>query len=165
MANSESTNSPVQSQPDQVVSSKWTLFLSRFFPLIWTIFMGGLVIFFVFFAEWEGLQEPFTPLLAKVLLLGFYLSSLALFYLLFLRLKFVALDKEYVYVSNFLKTYRYTYDSIERIEESQVLFTKRLHFYFPQKTAFGKQITFIPSRYWSYYLEKHPEVTAQLKRD
>jgi len=145
----------------QVVSSRWTFFLKLAFPFLWAIFMGGVTII-ILLSTLQQVQKPFDPLTAKLLVGSFYLSTLGIFYLLFLRIKWVGMTPTHLYVSNFFRSYKYTYDSVERFEETNILLYKRITIHFHDKTKFGKTIFFIRSHYFRYFLEKHPAVLATL---
>lgn len=145
----------------QVVSAKSTLSLKLLLPVFWFCFFGGLTIT-ILFKNLEGIGEPFTPLSARLMMLSFVLSTAGIYYLTFYPIKWVALDLERIYVSNFLKSYQYTYDSIARIEESKFLWWNKVTIHFHQAGQFGTSIVFLSSYYWHYYLRKHPTVLQQL---
>lgn len=145
----------------QVVSSPWTLSLKLLLPTFWFCFIGGLAIILLFYPL-EGLKEPFTPMTARLMVISFGLSTAGIYYLVFRPIKWVSMDTEYIYVSNFIKSYQYTYDSIARVEESRMLFWNKVTIHFHQPTQFGQSIAFFGSYYWYYFLKKHPEVLQQL---
>jgi hypothetical protein len=145
----------------QTVSSRWTFILKLAFPLFWLIFMGGITLL-VCFSPLDNLREPFDPITAKGLVLSFYLTVLLVFYWLFMRAKWVALSETNLYVSNFFRSYKYTYDSLSGFEETNMFIFTRVVLHFHQPTKFGKSIFFVRSYYWKHYLEKHPEVLAQI---
>lgn len=145
----------------QVVSSSWTLTLKLLLPMFWFCFFGGMAIG-LFFVEDEVFREPLTPDTARLIMVSFVVSTLGLYYLTFRPIKWVALDETHVYVSNFFKSYQYTYDSIERIEETKVLFWNRITLHFHQSSQFGSSIVFFGSYYWYYFLKQHPTILRQL---
>lgn len=144
-----------------VVSSRWTLFLKYLLPTFWGCFIGGSA-FVMLFMSLDTIQEPFSPTSARLLVWSFFISTMGILYLLFIRIKWVAVDTEAIYVSNFFKSFKYTYDSIQRIEESKVLFSKRVIIHFHEETQFGKSVYFLSSYYWHYFLKKHPKVLEQI---
>ena len=145
----------------QVVSSPWTLSLKLLLPTFWFCFFGGLAIILLFYPL-DDLKEPFTPMTARLMIISFVLSTAGIYYLVFLPIKWIAMDTEYIYVSNFMKSYQYTYDSIVRVEESRMLFWNKVTIHFHGSTQFGKTIVFFGSYYWYYFLKKHPEILQQL---
>jgi hypothetical protein len=144
----------------QVVSSRWTLLLKMLLPMFWICFFGAMSIA-VLVMDIE-VKDPFTPFSARLMVISFTISTIGLFYLLFMRTKWVALDETHIYVSNFFQVYRYTYDSISAIEETRVLWWRRITIEFHAPTAYGKSIFFISSHYWAYFLEKNPDVMQQI---
>lgn len=123
--------------------------------------MGGLSVI-ICLSPLDELREPFDPLTAKGLIVSFFLTVLLIFYWLFMRAKWVGMTTSHLYVSNFLKSYKYTYDSISGFEEVNMLLFTRVVLHFHQPTKFGKSVFFIRSYYWKYFLEKHPEVLAEI---
>jgi hypothetical protein len=145
----------------QPVSSRWTFFLKLAFPLLWIIIMGGVTVLMLI-SPLENIKEPFSPSTAKAMMIGFYLTVIGLLYLLFMRTHWVGLDTKNIYVSNFFKSYKYTYNSIAKFEEKNMLLYTIVVIHFHQKTKFGKSIYFIRNHYWNYFLEKHPEVIDEI---
>ncbi|MCP4441532.1 MAG: hypothetical protein GY810_21700 [Aureispira sp.] len=143
-----------------VVSSRWTLVL-KFFPMFWGCFMGGTALVMLFISL-DNIQDPFTPTSARLLVWSFFISTMGILYLLFIRIKWVAVDTNAFYVSNFFKSFKYTYDSIDRVEESKILFFRRVIIHFHEKSQFGKSVYFLSSYYWHYFLKQHPEVLKQI---
>lgn len=148
----------------QVVSSKWTLSLKLLLPTFWfSFFVGSLLM--LLFTDLTNIGEPFTPLTARLTMLSFVLSSAGIYYLFFLPIKWVAMDEEFIYVSNFFKSAKYTYDSIDKFEESRFLFWNKVSIQFHNKGIFGQKIIFFRSYYWLYFLKKHPAVLQKLIND
>ena len=110
----------------------------------------------------ESIRDPFSPSTAKAMMIGFYLTVIGLSYLLFMRTVWVGLDTKNIYVSNFFKSYKYTYNSVAKFEEKNMLLYTIVVIHFHQKTKFGKSIFFIRNHYWNYFLEKHPEVIDEI---
>jgi len=145
----------------QVVSSQWTLAFKLLIPTFWFSFFGGLTVIMLFI-DLSDIGEPFSPFSARMMMLSFLLSTFGIYYLLFFKIKWVALDEETLYVSNFRHSYKYTFDSIERIEETKVLFWNKITIHFNKAGKFGKSIVFYASYYWYYYLKEHPKVLEEL---
>ena len=145
----------------QVVSSRWSLALKLLLPTFWFCFFGGATVA-LFFMPLEAIQEPFTPMSARLIMLSFLLSSAAIYYMVFLPIKWVAMDTEKMYVSNFFKSYQYSYDSIKLVEETKFLFWNRVRIHFHESAVFGDSITFYSSYFWHYYLKKNPKIIEQL---
>ena len=145
----------------QVVSSQWTLSLKLLLPSFLFCFGGGGTIIF-FTLPLSGIGEPFSPLSAKLLFFSFYVSAAGLYYIIFCNIKWVALDAEKLYISNFFKSFEYTYDSIAKVEEKRMLVWNKVTIHFHQPGEFGSNIVFFGSYFWHYYLKKHPYILKQL---
>lgn len=145
----------------QIVSSKWTLSLKLLLPTFWfSFFVGSLMI--LIFTDLTNIGAPFTPFTARLTMLSFVFSSAASYYLFFLPIKWVAMDEDFIYVSNFFKSAKYTYDSINGFEESKFLLWNKVSIQFHNKGIFGQNIIFFRSYYWLYFLKKHPAVLEKL---
>jgi len=73
------------------------------------------------------------------------------------------MDTEFMYVSNYFKTYRYTYPSIEEIKERDFLLFHTIHVRLKKAGKFGKKIVFISrSNKLDRFLKHHPAVARQL---
>ncbi|MDC0230573.1 hypothetical protein OAK19_01270 [Aureispira] len=145
----------------QVVSSKWTLSLKLLLPAFLLSFgAAGLIIFFTL--PLDGIGEPFSPLTAKFLFFSFYVSATGLYYIIFGSIKWAALDTEKLYISNFLKSFQYTYDSIAKVEEKKILVWNKVTVHFHEPGEFGSNVVFFSSYFWHYYLKKHPNILKQL---
>lgn len=144
----------------QVVSSKWTMSLKLLLPTFFFCFMVGITAM-LFVSDLE-ISEPFTPMSARLMMLSFLISCAGIYYLLFFRIKWVALDPEYIYISNFKDSYKYTFDSIAKVEETKVLFFNKVTIHFHQSGHLGKTVVFFASYYWHYYLKNNPAILEQL---
>jgi len=141
----------------QTVSSRWTFLFKLALPLFWLVVMGSISLI-VLLSPLETLKEPFSPLTAKLLVVSFFLSILGLLYFLFGKAKWVGMDEQKFYVSNFFMSYKYTYNSIAHFEELNMLLFTAVVVHFHQPTKFGKSVFFVKSYYWKYFLEKHPHI-------
>ncbi|MEM8906416.1 MAG: hypothetical protein AAGD05_01115 [Bacteroidota bacterium] len=139
------------------VSSSATLFLKIVVPTVWIVFFGIFTL-----AMWFSRNEPIgtlSPLTFNIGLTCFFLFGVALLYWALIRLKRVEMDQDFVYVTNYFKTYRYSWDSLEKIEESDYLFFRSVHLFLKQRGQFGKKVTFVASRKrFNEFLADHPDV-------
>lgn len=145
----------------QVVSSRFTLFLKLLLPTVWACFFGGLTIVMMFMPL-DNIGEPFTPLSARIMISSFTVGTIGLMYLFFIRIKWVATADDCFYVSNFMDSRKYTYDSIARIEETKGLIFRRVTIHLHEKGRFGKSFFFFANYYWHYFLKKHPDILSQI---
>ena len=80
-----------------------------------------------------------------------------------MQLKRVDMDEDFMYVSNYFKTFRYTYPSIEKIKERDFLLFYTIHVHLKEAGEFGEKIVFISrSKKLDRYLKAHPKVAEQL---
>jgi len=143
------------------ISSNLTLLLKIFIPTLWISFFGVFTIAFLF----TNIKQLDAFLYYKVGMLIFFLAFTAIFYFTVMQLKRVELDKGHIYASNYLKTYRYSYDSVEKMTERDMwLFTLvKIHLKSPGK--FGKKMSFLlDEAMLKDFLEKNPEMSAELNR-
>lgn len=133
------------------ISSDWTLFYKFFLPTVWAVFFGVIV-----FVAWFYVR---VPLPFRVGFLVFYLVGVLLLSSTLLRLKRVECTDEHLYVTNYFKTYRYTYDSIEKVSAVDFIIFKVVALRFKAKTAFGKRVHFLRRRkVWEEQTIAHPEL-------
>ncbi len=125
------------------LSSNLTLFFKFFVPVFWIVFFGAFTIaVFVYRNEFYG-AIPGQPLRIGAII--FFVSGLFMFYFTLMQLKRVEGNAEYFLVTDYFKTFRYTYDSIEKITESKFAFLKLATIHLKEKGSFGKRMFFITS--------------------
>lgn len=139
------------------VSSSLTLFFALFVPVFWIVFFGAFTVaVFIYSDE----MAVFNSIYFRVGMLVFFLSGVVFLYFTLLRLKRVEVDQDFVYATNFLKTYRYPYHNISRVSETNLILFRLCTIYLVQKGSFGKKIHFLESR---YKFEKALEEYVNLK--
>jgi len=145
----------------QNISSNLTLLLKIFIPTFWITFFGAFTIASLITPNLElGFTSTF---IFRIGLTIFVLIGTSILYFTFIQLKRVDMDDEFMYVSNYFKTYRYSYPSIEKIKERDFLLFHTIHVHFKEKGEFGKKIVFLSrSDKLNRFLRKHPEVAQQL---
>jgi len=146
----------------QRVSSNLTLLLKLFIPIFWSVFFGAFTI-----ALWLEDHVVTGALPIEYLRYGmtiFFLIGMALFYFTVVQLKRVEMDAEYLYTTNYIKTARYPWQQVEKIDEKDYMLFKTGHVYLKENGIFGKKLTFLISSYrLQGFLNKHPEVVAHLE--
>ena len=139
------------------VSTSASLFLKLVFPTVWMVFFTTLLIGSLF-----SDYDFFGPFPARTFQLGlalFILIGVSILYWMVLRLKRVDMDKESFYVTNYFKSYRYTYDSLENIKERDYAVILVVDLFLKEPGSFGKKMTFVASRNrYKAFVEKHPEL-------
>jgi hypothetical protein len=147
----------------QRISSNATLALNIFFPIFWIVFFGSLTVA-LFLTDSPSGGLSLGPI--KWVMLAIYLSGLVVLYLTLLKLKRVELDETHVYVSNYFKTYRYTYASVESLEISEFLFLSVGILRLRQAGRFGRRITFVMARaMYDDFIQSHPEIGQRLRAE
>ncbi len=127
----------------QRISTNLTLFLKFFVPVFWIVFFGSVTVAallydFEYFGDMPARQF-------RLGVLAFYLSGLALLAFTLMRLKRVEADAHFFYVTNYFKTARYPFESIDKAVESRLVFFHIISLHFSQPGIFGKRATFIAS--------------------
>lgn len=134
---------------------KWLL------PVLWTSFFGGLALIVLIAFPFDN-TGPIRPWMVKILTTSFFLSSLGVIFLLYGRIKRVDFGDTHFYVSNYFQTYRYTYDSILKMELRKGLFSRPVVVHFHERSSFGQQITFLASHRLEEFLREFPEIAEQI---
>src|SRR5690554_583171 len=122
------------------ISSSLTLFFRIFVPVFWVVFFGA---FTIGLLVTSNLPVVLDNLYFRIGLVLFYLTGLAFLYFTVLRLKRVEIDPDFVYVTNYLKTYRYPFHNIESIREINLFLFHVATIRFREKGSFGKKIHFL----------------------
>jgi hypothetical protein len=143
------------------VSSTWTLFLKIFLPTFWIVFFSafaGIAIFLE--SETIPYFGTFSFKAGSVL---FIFAGLVVLYFSLVRLKRVEFGNEKFFVTNYFKTYRYSYESIEKITEIDMVLVCVTFIHFFQKTAFGKKVFFIKrKKVWNEFIRLNPHYFAHI---
>lgn len=144
------------------VSTNWTLFLKFFIPVFWIVFFGAVTIAVLLYQfEYIGDIPAVNFRIGMVL---FFVSGLLLMLFTLMRLKRVELSTESVFVTDYFKSRKYTYDSIEEISISRFLFFATANIRLHQKGTFGKNMVFVPNlELFRYFLTQHPEVFSKVR--
>ena len=144
----------------QNISSNLTLFLKIFIPTLWIVFFGLFTIASLLTTEEISIVTNST---FRIGLLIFFTTGCTILYFTLIQLKRVDMDSEFMYVSNYFKTYRYSYPSIEQIKERDFLLFHTIHVYLKEPGKFGKKFVFVSrSNKLDRFLKHHPLVANQL---
>jgi len=66
-------------------------------------------------------------------------------------------------VSNYLKTFSYDYEDIEKIDEQNYIVFRLITISLKSKGSLGRKMSFIPSyKNYEYFVNKHPELFGHL---
>jgi hypothetical protein len=149
-----------------VVSSNWTLFFKLLLPVFWGVFWGSCA--FMFWVAMPTDENPGTmsPLSIKILISSFFLTSTGLIYYLFGSLKRVEFAEDFFYVTNYFKTYRYTYDSIETIEDGKKFMGfQPAAILLKEKSSFGKSIPLLATDKLYTFLKENDSILNSISTD
>lgn len=142
------------------VSSSFTIFLKIFIPTVWIIFFGAFTLFILLTGRGAGIIALPGVKIGAVI---FYALGFLLLWTTIMDLKRVELADDHFFVTNYFKTYRYTYDSLSRINEIDLLVLTVVVFTFVEKSSFGKKISFMSrGKVWKDYIEANPDKFAHL---
>ena len=145
----------------QRVSSNLTLFLRIVLPTMWLVFFGAFTFVTIFLKNEE--IPIFQTLYFKLGTLTFFLIGMIFLLLTVFRIKRVDMGEDNFYVTNYFKTYRYTYNSIADLSESNYLIFKTIRLKLKEKGAFGTSIRFIQSRtLWDQFFKQHPHLLKDI---
>ena len=126
------------------VSSSITLFIAVFIPTLWTAFflLLAIAVSFLDNLRFAGLSSLYIKVgLWLFVLVGFLILKFTL-----MRLKRVDMDEGHMYASNYFKTVRYTYGSIDRVVPIDLGVLTLMKVVLRQKGRFGKTLFFIASK-------------------
>jgi CDP-diglyceride synthetase len=139
----------------QRISTNLTLFFKIFVPTFWIVFFGALTLSaFLMSYEYMGNMRRGT---FQIFIALFFLSGVFMLYITLMRLKRVEMDSDFVYVTNYFKTFRYPYHHVEKIELSRFLFFHTANIVLRESGSFGKRLLFIPSMFrFREFLKEHP---------
>ncbi len=141
------------------ISTNATLILKFAIPIFWIIFFGSFTI-----AAWvvPGAEEGAGPdMTVKIGLTLFFLAGAVFLYWGLLRLKRIEMDADFVYATNYFKTYRYPWHNIAKMEEKDYLLFRTLHVYFNNPGKFGKKVyCVISQKRFNEFIAANPGVLS-----
>lgn len=150
------------------ISSNSTLFFKLFIPSFWVMFFGMFLI--TLFTSDPDIVPLFHVPAFRWGYTAFYVVFVLFIYFTIFQLKRVELDQQYLYASNYFKTYRYQIQDIKSMSITDLFFIRIGRVELSNKGRFGKKIRFILKRkYLIDFLAKHPEnllhdkITSNLK--
>ena len=143
------------------VSTNATLIMRIAIPVMWISFFGA----FTFLVLITNSDE--VPMMQSIYfklgLLSFFLIGILFIRLTFFRLKRVDMAKDHFVVTNYLKTYKYTFDSLQDIDELNFMLFKVVKLTLREKGSFGKHLYFLPSkRLWNEFIQTNPYLFEEM---
>ena len=104
-------------------------------------FFGALALL-VLFTDSEDLPI-FNSWMAKTIYMFFFLAVVVLIWFTIADLKRVEQQDDYLYVTNYFKTYRYHKDDISRFKSYEMGIFEVISIHMREKTKMGKKIRFL----------------------
>ncbi len=146
------------------LSSSLTLFWAVAVPTVWTAFFGIFTIAVIFSSRsYYGFVSAGV---LKILIPIFLIGGLIFWYYSIMRFKRVDIDGDFVYATNYIKTYRYPWHNIEHIKTKKgVIFNKGI-ITLKKGGKFGVKIPFLLSnRRWREFVNEDIFGVAQFVKD
>ncbi len=144
------------------ISSSATVFLKYFLPTIWIVFFGTLMMVFIFAQELK--MGSMSPTNFKIFYSVFFFGMIGLMYFTIFKLKRVEIDHQYLYITNYLKIYRYPFDTIESITKKDYGYWLFYTIELKEEGFFGKKSRFLANRNkMTAFMKENPEIALALK--
>lgn len=100
----------------------------------------------------------------RIGMIGLFLVTLAFFKYTVWKLNRLDVTHEYIFISNYMKTFRYSIDSISSIKPYSIGWMKFLKIKLKEKGSMGDSFTvLIESVVWNQYLISHPQYQPLIK--
>lgn len=145
------------------VSSQLTIFLRIALPTIWMTTMLSLIVLLT--VAVSGKAQIFSNPIVLGSLTFILVTGIAFIYFFLWRFYRVDMDDKFVYVSDYFKTYKYSYNDIESIRGISWAPTRVFIIQLKSKGSFGKEIQFLASqKLWNDFVSEHPDVLSKLIR-
>lgn len=143
------------------ISSSATLGLKIFFPTFWIVFFGSFTI--AVLISGIGKSSLIGSWMFKGGVFLFFMLGVAILYFTVLQLKRVEIDHEFVYVTNFFKTFRYPFHNVEKIVENNYVLFYSGAIHLKEGGHFGKKLVFIQSRQkFEDFVKSFPDLASKL---
>ena len=126
------------------VSSQLTIFLRIALPTIWMamVFSFAVLLFWAVRGKAYLFSNPLIWI-GLLLILG---SGIAFIKFILWKVYRVDMDENFIYISNYFKTYKYPYADIDHIRESKLLPGRVFIIALKAKGSFGKEVAFLASQ-------------------
>ncbi|MGB4848417.1 MAG: hypothetical protein WBP41_10895 [Saprospiraceae bacterium] len=143
------------------VSSSLTIILRIVLPTVWLVTVLSLVI--LLSVAVSGRAEIFSNPIIWGSLLFILASGFAFIYFLLWRFYRIDMDNKSVYISNYFKTFKYSFTDVKSISGISTFPDRIFHMELKSKGSFGKHIYFLASqKLWQDFVEKHPQQLREI---
>ena len=145
------------------ISSGLTLFVKFILPIM---SLGVFLPFLLWLSTADSVNYSGSlPLgVVRVLVISFLISLLLLLRFTLMRLMRVEVDATHIYVSDYFKTARYTFESVERIDDQVILLFRVPVIRLKEAGIFKKDIYFWAGSTFQEVLEELPEFAAIVEK-
>jgi hypothetical protein len=144
------------------ISSMQTFIFKVIFPCVW-IGGFGLGTFVVWFGEVHTRHGEQAPEDMRLPFLFAWIAGSTFILWIALRLKRVSVDSTNIYVSNYLKEISTPLTNISGVTENRWINIHPVTIHLRKPTAFGREITFMPTIRFFALWSSHP-IVAELRR-
>ena len=135
------------------LSSSLTLMWAVAVPTMWSAFFGifTLAIFFSSRTYYGFVSATVLKIIIPLILI----VGLLLMYLTIMRFKRIDIDADFLYATNYIKTYRYPWHNVKNIKTKKGLFFNKGTISLKEGGQFGSEFTFLLSnRRWREFINE-----------
>lgn len=125
------------------LSSNLTIILKLFIPITYIVFFGSLLIGSLFVTVNDS--PVVGNSMFKIVYSIVFFLFVGIIYLTVYKLKRVDADQNYIYINNYVKTYRYPWSDIDQIITKNYGLFRIMQVKLAAKGSLGKKIVFLPS--------------------
>ena len=145
------------------ISSGLTLFVKFILPIM---SLGVFLPFLLWLTTADSVNYSGSlPIgVVRILVISFLISLLLLLRFTLMRLMRVEVDATHIYVSDYFKTARYTFESVERIDDQVILLFRVPVIRLKEAGIFKKNIYFWAGSTFQEVLEEFPEFAAIVEK-
>lgn len=143
------------------LSSNLTIILKLFIPLIYIVFFGSILVGSIFVSVNDS-PIVGNSLFKIVYALVFFLFVVIIYFTVF-KLKRIDADSKYIYINNYVKTFRYPWQDIEKLNTKNFGLFRVIQIIFVAKGSLGKKVIFLPSKpLVKDFFKENPELFDKL---
>lgn len=144
------------------VSSGWTLLFKIFIPVFYSVFMLAWMMATI--RAGDEVSPVFETNFYKIGIVLVFLLTLLILRLTVWKLYRMDVSTDYVYITNYFKTFRYSIESIESIHHESILWFHFLKIKLKEKGSMGDSFTvLIETNVWEQWLMSNEDYRSLLK--
>lgn len=139
------------------LSSAWTLILKLFLPIFYAVFMGAWTVTTIYIGD--EVSPLFEHWVYRLVMIGLYGLGLLFFFYTTWRLKRLDATPTHLFITDYFKTFRYSFESIAEIKPINFFVFNFLKITLKEKGSFGVDFyILIEKSVWNQYIVAHPEI-------